>query len=356
MNFSACPPFARPRRLRSVLPVGVLGLVVTALAAACSGEPSTKGQAELAPVTVTTTTLALQSHEGEEEVVGTVRARQRATLEAKVSGRIARLAVGLGSRVTAGQVVAELQVDEIAARLRQAQAVLDQATADATRTTELLAKGASTRQELDAVTARREVAVAAVAEAQTMLDYATVRAPFSGVVTYKLAEVGDLASPGKPLVEIEDSSALRFEIAVPEAIVGFVAVGREVSVRIAALDKAVRGHVAELAPAADPGSRTFMAKLDLPGDPKLRTGQFGRALLPTGKNETLRITSAAVTRRGQLELVHVVRDGRAWLRLVKTGKHFGEFVEVLAGLDAGDVLVTHADARLVDGQRVEVKP
>lgn len=344
----------RARRVRGAIVAAGLVALLSSLAA-CHDEPQPKPAKALPTVPVRTITLQTRAYQAQEEVVGTVRARQHATLEAKVSGRIERMPVELGQRVKAGQLIAQLQVHEIRAKLRQANAVLDQAKADLARVEALLAQNAVTRQDYDAVRARHEVALASVAEARSMLDYATVRAPFAGVITKKPATVGDLATPGRPLVEIEDVAGLRLEVAVPEAVVGGLQVGKTLPVQVAAAPESLDGTIAEVAPSADPNSRTFLVKIDLPRDPQLRTGQFGRALVPVGRTNTLRLPVSAVVARGQMETVFVVAEGRANLRLVKTGKRFGDEVEVLSGLDAGEAVVVPNDGRLVDRQPVEVR-
>ena len=129
-------------------------------------------------------------------MVGTVRAKLRATLEAKLSGRIDKMPVLLGQTVKAGQLVAHLDAAEIKARLEQAEAGLQQAERDWKRTSALFDQQAATRSDYDAAESRYQVAKAALAEAQAMMGYVEVLAPFDGVVTKKWADAGDLAAPG----------------------------------------------------------------------------------------------------------------------------------------------------------------
>jgi RND family efflux transporter MFP subunit len=288
-----------------------------------------------------------------EEVVGSVRTKTRATVEANVSGRIAKMPVVLGQKVKAGDLLAEIDAQEIRARYEQAVAQREQAARDLGRAQTLIKKQVSSRQEFDAAEARFRMAEASVNETRTMLGYARVTAPFDGVISRKLADVGDLAAPGKPLVEIEERGALRFEADVPEALIGNVAAGRKVAVSVPAAKKSFEAAVVEVSPTADSASRTFLIRLDLPEDSGLRAGQFGRAAIPVGRAESVRVPAAAVVERGQMEMVYVVRDGAAVLRLVKTGKRIGGEVEILSGLAPGEILIGGGVARLVDGQRVE---
>jgi RND family efflux transporter MFP subunit len=289
-----------------------------------------------------------------EPVVGTTQARQRASLEAKVSGRIERLDAVPGHSVTNGQLLVELDEREIQARLDQALAVRHQAESELKRFSTLLEQQAVTQAEFDAAQARQRVAVAAVAEAETLKTYTRVRAPFGGTVVRKLAEVGDLAAPGRPLIELEDPNTLRLEADVPEKLQPRIQPGAHLAVRLDALPSPIEGTVSEVAPAADPGSRTFRVKVDLPPAPGLLTGQFGRLFVPLGERDSLRVPVSAIVFRGQMELAFVITNRIAQLRLVKTGKSDTNEIEVLAGLSAGDSVVVEGAAVLEDGQPVQL--
>lgn len=288
-----------------------------------------------------------------EEVVGTVRSRQRALVEAKVSGRVLEYSATPGTAVKAGQQLARLDVQEIQAKVDQARAQLDQAQRDFERQKQLIASNATTRQDFDAAETRVKIGAGALSEAETMLGYARVTAPFDGVVTRKLADVGDLAMPGKPLLEIEAPTSLRFEADLPEAILDRVKLGDRMAVR---LTQVVEGIVSEISPVADPVSRTFMVKLDLPPSEGLRTGQFGRVSVPVGETRLLLVPKDAIVQRGQMEIVFVVQAGKAVLRLVKTGKVLEGRVEVLSGIEEGEQVIVSDIARLTDGQPVTIQP
>jgi len=289
-----------------------------------------------------------------EEVVGSVRTRIRSVIEAKVSGRISEMPIILGQKVKAGELLAKIDAREIQARLEQAEAQREQAVRDLERARALAEKQVSSKQELDAAEARARVAEAALSEARTMMGYANVTAPFDGVVARRLAEVGDLAAPGKPLLEIEDRGELRFEADVPEALIGMVNAGDKIEVSIPAIRQNLAATVAEVSPSADAASRTFLVKLDLPASPELRAGQFGRAAVPVGKAKSIRVPSAAIVKRGQMEIVLVNDSGKAQLRLIRTGKTFADGVEILSGLSEGDTVILSDPAALMDGQAVEV--
>lgn len=333
-----------------------LGLLVS-LAAGCKRHDESKAAAPALPTaSVRVRTVEAQKHVAAEETVGTVRAKLEARLEAKVPGRILEMRAVPGQSVKAGELLVRLDVQEIRARLDQALAMQQQAASDLKRFTALLKSAAATQAEFDAVEARARVAEASVKEAQTMLGYADVLAPFDGVVTRKLADVGDLAAPGKPLVELEDPTHLRLEADIPEAIIGAVTLGKTMPVRVPNVDGELKGTVSEIAPKADPNSRTFRVKLDLPPASGLRAGQFGRVVVPLAETSVLRAPAAAVVRRGQLQMVFVVAGQHVEMRLVKPGKRVGDELEIASGLSSGERVVIENAAALVDGQPVEIEP
>lgn len=291
-----------------------------------------------------------------EEVIGTVRARLRAVIEAKVSGRLDQMLVVPGQQLKQGELLASVDAREVRARYDQAVAVRQQAEADLKRLTSLHSQNILSQSEFDTAQAKAHVAIASVAEAETMLGYTKVTAPFDGVITRKHADVGDLASPGKPLLEMEDARFLRLEADVPEAVIGRIALQDKLPVRITALERELEGVVSEISPAADPGSRTFLVKLDLPSTPGLRAGQFGRAAMPVGEAVSLRVPTSAVVQRGQMEMIFVADNGRAHLRLVKTGKRIGNEVELVSGANSGEKVVIEGAAGLVEGQPLNVAP
>jgi RND family efflux transporter MFP subunit len=331
-------------------------LLTVLLGAACQKKSAVRPEIPGPAIPVQQCPATLESHQASEEVVGTVRSKQRAVIEAKVSGRLLQFLAAPGQIVKSGELLAELDVQEIRAQREQAKAVLDQAQRDLGRQQELITKKATSQQELEAAGARVKVAIASLNEAETMLGYARVTAPFDGIITRKLAELGDLAMPGKPLVEIEAPAPLRFEIDLPESLLERVKPGAKLAVTLPSLPGPLSATVAEISPVADALSRTFLVKLDLPDRPGLRAGQFGRVAVPVAETHLLLVPRVAVLQRGQMEMVFVVKDRRALLRLVKTGKQLGDRIEILSGLERGDPVVTSDAARLSDGQPVTAQP
>lgn len=332
-----------------------IGLALLLLPAGCGkhGGEETSTEPATPPVAVVTESVQVQPLWDDEELVGNVVAAQRSVLSAKVTGVIDAVNVAPGAMVTRGQVLATIDAREIKARLDSAVAAQDQAQKDFARIEKLLQSGSSTRQEFDAATTRLRTADAVLVEAKTMLQYTEITAPFDGVVTRKLVEVGDLATPGKPLLELENASLLRFECEIPEALIDKVQMGGELPVAVDAAGAELTGKVSEIAPSASAGSRTFLVRLDLPAAEKLRAGQFGRVRVPVRERPAVLVAEGAVVRRGQIESVFVVEEGKARLRLVKTGRKMDGKVEVLSGLSGGESVVVRDAHLLQDGAAVE---
>lgn len=348
--------------LSTVIPRPAAALALASLLAAlspiaCGPKPADHASAQqsLSKAAVQVVKTSLERQPRIEEITGSVKARTSAVLEAKIMGRIANMTATPGQPVRKGDVLARLEAPEVQARLDQTQAQLSQAESDWRRTTGLFEQKVLTSAERDGVEARLRMARAAHAEAQAMTAYLEVRSPFDGVLVRKLANTGDLAAPGKPLLSVDDTGILQFEADVPEALASKVVVGTALTVSIGAPTQSFPATVSELEPSADTASRTFRIKLDLPKGAPLIPGQFGRVQVTTGEDSVLAVPASALVQRGQLEIVFVAREQKAHMRLVKTGRQLGSNIELLAGVDAGEEVVIQNAASLTDGQPVEVR-
>jgi RND family efflux transporter MFP subunit len=340
-------------RRRAVLAVAIASGSIFLLACGPKTDPTPAG--DLPTATVRVRTVERQERVATEDVVGTVRAKLHAVIEAKISGKIDRMAAVPGQKVRRGELLVRIEAREIQARFEQALAVRRQAEDDLKRYASLLQQNILAPSDYDAAQSKFRVADAGVNEAETLLSYTHVEAPFDGTITRKHADVGDLAAPGKALLELEDSRTLRLEADVPEAVVGSLKLGDRLPVHLPATPDALTGVVSEIAPATDPGSRTFLVKLDLPAAPSLRAGQFGRVAMPVGGTSALRVPASAVVVRGQMELVFVVDEGKVRMRIVKTGRRVGDDIELVSGVEAGESVVVEGASDLVDGQPLRVR-
>jgi membrane fusion protein, multidrug efflux system len=335
----------------------ILG-ILTPLLVSCTAEHHPKA-AELPPLAsqaVSVASARVVNQSVGDEVIGTVHARSVAAISSSIMGNVRALKVTVGSHVRAGEVLVQLSAGEIDAKANQASAMFSQAELDLKRAEQLKASQSIPASRYEAMTAQFRVAEATLAEANVMRGYTTLRAPFAGVITEKRCDVGDLAVPGKPLLVLESPGALRLEAAVPEVIAQLLHRGDVLSARIDSIPQPLSATVSELSPSADPVSRTVLVKLDLPNTPALRPGMFGRLSVQTGQEHAVVVPTPAVVKRGQMELVFVVREDKAQLRIVRTGRTHDGATEILAGLDGSEPVVVDNAALLVDGQPLEVKP
>ncbi len=333
------------------------------------------------------------------ELVGTVRAKRIAFVASQVMGRVTSVPVVEGTRVGKGAVLATIDDTAIRAQLAAAEAMVAEAEAGREEAERAIAQAEAgktlaektyerfrklheekvvTPQEFDEIEVRRTVAVkeyeralerraqvaakssrakAQADAARAMLSYTLVTAPFAGIVTEKKIDAGSMASPGVPIVVLEETGRYRIEASVPETYLGHLKVGSRVRV---VLDggggEEMAGSVSEVVPTVDPASRTFTVKVDLPRGGELRTGMFGRVLIPVGKEPVLVVPQRAISQVGGYDGLYTVSaDNVARLVMVKTGRTFGDGVEILSGVDPGTRVAVSPLERLVDGARVEIR-
>jgi RND family efflux transporter MFP subunit len=279
-----------------------------------------------------------------------VRSVTRANVSAQITGRVVRVNVRDGARVKAGEVLVELDQEQLNAQLAQARRAADAAgsrrllaATEHQRYRQLVEKGVAARQKLDAAVSELEQAEAGVAaaaekvrEAEITLAYARLLAPSDGVVDRVLVDPGDLAFPGKTLVAVHNPGSLRLEANVREGMIRRLKVRDEIDVVLTAVGRETTGTVSEIVPSADPVSRSFVVKVDLAAEPDLYPGMFGRLRLRTGTREAVLVPRDAVTFVGQLKTV-LVREPDGWARrFVCVGAPVGDNVEILSGLDGGE--------------------
>jgi RND family efflux transporter MFP subunit len=247
-------------------------------------------------------------------------------------------------------VLIRLDDEDLRARLGQAQANLEAAKANAEQArieferVERLFQGNNASQiereraETALKTAQAELARATQAhrEGETVLEYATVTSPIDGTVIDKRVQAGDTVTPGQPLVELYDPDRMQLVASVRESLTQRLEVGQTIDVRVDALDRVCQGTISEIVPEAESASRTFSVKVTGPCPPGIYSGMFGRLLIPLDEQEVLVVPESAVRRVGQLDMVQILADGRLQRRAVQLGRRFGEDVEVLSGLRAGE--------------------
>lgn len=306
------------------------------------------------PVRVTAVVVEQVEEPDSVALPGTVRAVDRAVISAKVAGTISDLPWGLGQQVKTGVILAKLSAPEYAAQVSRARTQLEQAERELARDKSLSERGAGTDEAVRRGAEQVQSAKAALAEAEAMLSYTEIRAPFDARITARQAYPGDMALPGQTLLTLEGEGSFEVEVAVPETFIANVKLGDELPVELQA--GRAKAAVAEIAAGADVASRSVMVKLRLAAEAQVSSGQFVRVWFSGPSVKKLRVPTASVSVFGQMERVFVISEGKAHLRLVKTGERANGKAVVLAGLDAGEKIVAAPTAALRDDQSVEVQP
>lgn len=290
-----------------------------------------------------------------EEAVGALKASSRTVVSAKVLATIDDILVSAGDQVQVGQMLIRLEGKEFQSRLEQARQALEAATANReeaekqfTRMESLAERNAASRAEFDKAARDVQVTLAeearaaqAVTEAEVLLSYTTIEASKNGRIVDRLAEPGDVAQPGMPLLVLYDATSLRLETPVMEHLAIQLREGQQLDVFIDALNKRFQATIDEIVPQADAPSRSFLVKTSLPKSEDLYEGMFGRLLIPAGERRHLCLQTDAIVRQGQLEFVDVVLpDQTIERRLIKTGQlGMPGRQEVLSGVQPGERVI-----------------
>lgn len=395
---------------RILIPSSIVVAIATA-AAGCGKKQTPTTVAAADPISnVRVSKIGRSSFAETYEATGTVNAKTTTQISANLLGRVNSIVVNEGDAVKKGQLLVEIDdrdaqalLEKAQAGLREAQASLvevDNSTAAANaavktaeanrkladvtfdRYRELYGRGSVSGQEYDEalarsntamselerakanvqtinskkaqINARIEQAIADISNSKVRASYSRIVSPVSGVIVKKFVEPGAMASPGVPLLSIEDNSRYRLEVAVGESRSELVHVGDRVNVRIDALGAGdVMGIVAEILPTSDAASRSYTVKIDLPASPLLRTGLYGLARFPLAQKESITVPQTAMVQRGQLTGVYIVGpDGTVRFRIVTTGKTSEGMVEVLSGINEGDEVASSDPGKLNDGTKV----
>lgn len=335
--------------------------------AGCGGEhQATQPETRMRSVQARVEQVGLQPLPAFHAAPATVVAAERVEVASRLMGYIRDIAVVEGQAVSPGQRLftvdpldVEGQVEQARHAVKQAEDAHRDAQADHERYANLYKDEVVTRQQyekmklaLDMAATRLAQARAQLATASGQLRYATVASPIAGVVTRRLADRGDLAAPGQPVLVVESVGRLQVETHVPESILAGIRPGQVVEVEADGVQGRVQARIARISPAADPVSHSFLVKLELAGTGP-RSGAFARVLFPTGAREVLTVPSGALVRRAGIDGVFVLdAQGVAHFRMVRTGEAQAGRVEIQAGLVPGERVVTEGADKLESGDKV----
>ncbi len=334
----------------------VAGVVLGLVLAGCGSRQEKAAATKAAGPARSVATAAVERVAGGETAVpGLVRARQRAALASRLQASVVELPRREGEPVAAGDVLVRLDDSALRAGIAAAETAMNAAVADLRRVENLLQKGAATPREREDAESRAAAARAGYESAREGLSYAVLRAPFPGRLAARLVDVGDVVSPGAPLVEIEGGAGLELVATLDASLATALSVGSALQVHVDGQPDRLAARVSSLSRAADPATHRFEIRADLGAAPGLRSGLFARLLVPTPDAEArLQVPNAALLRRGGLVGVFVVDGGQARLRWIAAGRAFGDATEVRAGVEAGEKVVLEP-GDLADGAAVTEK-
>ncbi len=389
-------------RIRNTLlrPIGAISFATGILLAGCGGETRVASQKAEVASGLRLQKVQVQSVTDELEAPGSVIAVSTAQVAARTMGTVMQVPVREGEVVKRGQVLAQLDERELSARTNAAQAGSEGAAAGVTQATKAVAAAQAhadvmqktydrykflqeqksvSPQEFDEIAAKYQAAQASLEQtkaglrraeagatqaesemhaAQDVASYARIVAPFDGRVLRRTVEPGSLVSPGMPLFVVEDTAHYQLEATLPAEALAAVKKNSAARVQLDAFgQRSLAGKVTEIEAGADPASHTVKARIDLPKDPGLQSGLFGRAFFPRGEKRALVLPRETVVTRGQLCGIYLVGEGNLlhW-RVITLGKAIGDQLEVLSGLNDGEVVVLNPGTQELEGKKSGATP
>ena len=358
-----------------------LALTATVFMLSCSGNKTPSPDIKETPVLVTTAMPNAGSAMGMIEASGQVEAIHSVNISTRVMGYITKMQVKAGDHVSAGQLLFTISVNDMSAKKAQTEAMIAQAEAslhsaqkDLDRYTALYKQQSASAKELDNITLQYQSSKANLEAARQMrnevsaqLAYTTVTAPFSGIVTQKLAEAGSMANPGMPILTIEQAGSLQVSASIAENEIASVKNGDDAIMTIESAGKTFTGKIIQLNPSSQFTGGQYIVKISVPAtDTKqLYAGMYVHIQIPlkgktvVAKKETgdaVMIPSKAIVTRDQLSGVYTISSqNTALLRWVRLGNTTGDQVEVLSGLANNETFIMSAEGMLYNGAPVKIK-
>jgi RND family efflux transporter MFP subunit len=340
----------------------------------CSSHEEGKSITKMEPITVETIEVASSNTANGFSVSGNIQPKKEANISTRIMGYITGINAEVGDRISKGEVLVNISNSDLQAKLAQVKANIAQAEAglqnakkDLDRMTILFGQNSVTQKELDDITTHYNMAKAGVEAAKQMENevnaqfaYTRITAPFSGTITAKFANSGDLANPGMPLLTIAKTGDYQVVAMVPENQISAIKTGQKALIRLKSIDKEISGTVDEIAVSSSNTGGQFIVKLSLDRhDQKLYAGMYTTVSFEGSKDEkqqTLLIPESSLVQKGGLKGVYTVgSDNVAILRWLRIGRKYGVNYEVLSGLSSGDQLIVSSQSRLYNGAPLSIK-
>lgn len=310
----------------------------------------------------------------------TVKAKTNSIVASMLTGKVTSIAIQEGDYVKKGQLLLTIDARDLsqkasgasagimAAKMAASSAAENAKMADKTyqRYKNLYDEKVITKQEFDQYTTQKNIAAleyaraqagvkqarAGLGEIQVFQSYARVTAPVSGIITQRTIDLGSTAIQGQPIITIEarDNCGLKSEIVanIDESYLGKVKEGEDVSLEVNG--KTYKRKITKVVKYIDPITRTFKAKVDITG---LTGGQFAKINIPVAKKDAITVPKSAIVQKGELTGVYAVDSANiVSYRLIRTGRIYGDTIEVLSGLSDGDKIITVGTEKAVDGAKI----
>ena len=359
--------------MKNIYKSAILFTLFTTVLYSCSGDKQ-KTTVELPAIEATVNEVAGANSSKYVAASGKIEAENSANVSTRMMGYITSIKVKTGQKVSKGQLLATVNNTDLQAKKAQTEAGITQATAgynsakkDYDRFVILLGQKSASQKEMDNVATQFEMAKAGLEAAKQMknevmaqFSYANLTAPFSGTVTSTMAKEGDMANPGMPLMTIEGNTKLQAIVMVSESEISQIKNGMPADIIVKSLDQSFKGRVIEVSSSAKNTGGQYIVKLSLENASKaILSGMFANVVFPIEKSNVatqstmVLVPKKAIVNQGQLSGVYTVSDDKiAVLRWLRLGKTFGDQVEVLSGLAAGEKYIVEAQSKLYNGAKI----
>ncbi|MFD2529559.1 efflux RND transporter periplasmic adaptor subunit [Polaribacter marinaquae] len=318
--------------------------------------------------------VAVNSNSQFLSVSGKIQAANSTDLSTRMMGYVKKVHVNVGDKVRKGQLLVSINNTDLEAKkgqvnagIIQAKAAFKNAEKNYNRFKNLFASNSVTQKEMDDMTANYEMAKAGLESANQMKNeinaqftYSNITAPFSGVITSKNVENGDMANPGMPLISLETPKVFEVIAMVPETEISEIDKGTDVNVLVKSIDTTVKGKVTEVSTSAKNTGGQYLVKVALEKtDANILSGMFSTVQFPVErkvKSELVLIPTDAIVKNGQLSGVYTVSESNtAILRWLRLGRTYGNEVEVLSGLNSDESYIVSAEGKLFNGAKITIQ-
>lgn len=353
----------------------IISVITASLFITSCGSEEKKAVKDTTPaINITVSKVAINDDNQFLSVSGKIQASNSADLSTRMMGYVKKVHVNVGDKVRKGQLLVSINNTDLQAKkgqvnagITQAKTAFNNAEKNYKRFKNLFASNSVTQKEMDDMTANYQMAKAGLEaanqkknEVNAQFAYSNITAPFSGVVTRKNIDTGDMTNPGIPLISIETPKEFEVLAMVPETEISQIKKGTTVTVLLKALEKTIKGKVIEVSTSAKNTGGQYLVKVNLEKtDAAILSGMFSTVQFPVERNaktELVLIPTDAIVKNGQLSGVYTVSESNtALLRWLRLGRTYGNNVEVLSGLNADESYIVSAEGKLFNGAKITIQ-